>query len=174
MQLGGKAMMSKRDFARITGGVAAVVLAQMLVASPVLAQDMAASDCVCVVDIATVGLVTTATGWVKLNGDDGLVDATSSTRLSLGSVLQTGAAGSAKATVGDGCSVDVAALSRMSIIAIDESRMCVRIVQDKPVAVLDKPAARLDPGVIGGAAAAALVGGGLVVLSLGQTAPVSQ
>ena len=95
-------MAIERALTRMAVTVVAIALTQALVASPVLAEGE--SDCVCIVAGGTSGVVTGATGWVKLNGDVGLVDATMNAPLSVGSVMRTGAAGSATATVGAGCS----------------------------------------------------------------------
>jgi len=153
----------KQRFARISGVVAIAVLTQVLVAAPAMAEGE--QDCICIVAAGTVGSVTSATGWVKLNGDTGLVDASSNAPLSLGSVLKTGPAGSASATVGGGCNVSVAALSQMSITALEDGRMCVRVTQEEPVAGIDPLV------VVGGVTALAV---GVVVVGLGQDDPVSE
>jgi len=158
-------MTVKRNFARGIGVLAAAVFGQALVAVPALAQDDQGNDCICVVAPGTVGLVTSATGWVKLNGDVGLVDATENAPLSVGSVLRTGVAGEATATVGQGCNVDVAALSEMSIRPLEDGRLCVRLTQDAP-------GTSIDPLVVGGSIAA--LAGGFVMLSLGQDDSVSK
>jgi hypothetical protein len=165
-------MTNKRDFTRIAGVVIAVAFAQSLVAAPALAEQEAAADCVCVVAGGTVGTVTGATGWVKLNGDVGLVDATTNAPLSVGSVLQTGVAGSASATVGPDCNVNVASLTKMSISPMADGNMCVRLTSDAPTApVVDGGGAIGSLAVAGGAA---VLAGTLVVVGLGQEAPVSQ
>lgn len=161
--------MAKRNHVRLAGAVLAAAFTTTLVASPVMAQE-AASDCVCIVDAGTVGMVTSATGWVKVNGDVGLVDATMNAPLSVGSVLRTGVAGSAGASVGAGCNVEVAALTEMSISALADGRMCVRLSQESPIVpeASGAPLALLGGGAIlaGGAAA--------VAVGLGQDSPVSQ
>lgn len=156
-------MTMKRGVVRITGVLAAAVLAQSIVAAPAYAQSGQQDDCVCIVAPGTVGAVTSASGWVKLNGDVGFVDATTDAPISLGSVLRTGVAGSATATVGKGCNVTVAALSQMSLTALEDGRMCVRLSADQPV---------IDPLVVAGGMAA--LAGGIVIVSLGQDDPVSK
>ena len=161
-------MTTKRALTRMAVTVVAIALTQALVASPVLAEGE--SDCVCIVAGGTSGVVTGATGWVKLNGDVGLVDANMDAPLSVGSVMRTGAAGSATATVGAGCSVAVAALSQMSISALADGRMCVRVTQDATTGALK------GDGSTGMAlaAAGAVLATTVVVVGLGQDAPVSQ
>lgn len=158
-------MMAKRDYTRIAGVALAAAFTTTLVATPATAQDTPANDCVCIVESGTVGMVTSATGWVKLNGDVGLVDATMNAPLSLGSVLRTGVAGSASATVGAGCNVEVAALTEMSISSLEDGRMCVRLLQDTPVVPV-------TPLALAGGGAVLL--GGAIVVGLGQDNPVSQ
>lgn len=156
-------MLAQQNSRRLAGFVVAVGLVSALAATPVVAQD-AASDCVCIVNSGTVGAVTAATGWVKLNGDVGLVDATTNAPLSLGSVLRTGVSGSASATIGAGCNVSVAALSELSISALEDGRMCVRLTEEAAV-----PSAPL--ALVGGGA---ILAGGAIVVGLGQDDPVSQ
>ncbi len=156
--------MAKRDSLRAVGVALVAGLMSALVSSPVLAQD-GGSDCVCVVQAGTVGAVTSATGWAKLNGDVGLVDATINAPISLGSVLRTGVAGSATATIGAGCNVSVAALSEMSVSALEDGRMCVRLAEEQPVGSMAPLA------VLGGGA---ILAGGAIVVGLGQDDPVSQ
>jgi hypothetical protein len=159
-------MMAKRNHVPVMGIVLATAVA-LIAASPAVAQD-GTSDCVCIVDAGTVGMVTSATGWVKLNGDVGLVDATMNAPLSVGSVLRTGVAGSAAASVGAGCNVEVAALTEMSISALEDGRMCVRLTQDTPVV----PVAPVAPlAMLGGGA---ILAGGAIAVGLGQDSPVSQ
>ena len=145
-------MATKRDSARLVVMVVAAALTQALVASPVLAQ--AEPDCVCIVAGGTSGLVT---------------DASADAPLSVGSVLRTGVAGSATATFGDGCSVNVAALSEMSIAALQDGRMCVRLQQDAAGAAEGE-------GTTGAALAAggAILATTVVVVGLGQDEPVSK
>lgn len=156
-------MLGEQNFKRIAGLALASSLLAGFASSPVFAQD-ADNDCVCVVRGGTVGAVTSATGWVKLNGDVGLIDATTNAPLSLGSVLRTGVSGSASATIGAGCNVNLAALSELSISALDDGRMCVRLIEQEPVASSVPVAA-----VAGG-----LLLGGAIVVGLGQDDPVSQ
>jgi hypothetical protein len=158
-------MMAKRDYIGIAGVALAVAFATTFIASPAMAQSATGSDCVCIVDAGTVGAVTSATGWVKLNGDVGLVDATMNAPLSLGSVLRTGTAGSASASIGAGCNVDLAALTELSISALEDGRMCVRLTEDAPVVPVT-PVALAGGG--------ALLAGGSLVVGLGQDSPVSQ
>ena len=155
--------MTKRNYTLIAGVALAAAFTTTLVASPAMAQS--GSDCVCIVGAGTVGAVTSATGWVKLNGDVGLVDATMNAPLSLGSVLRTGTAGSASASIGAGCNVDVAALTELSISALEDGRMCVRLTEDPPVVPV-------TPVALAGAGA--LLAGGALVVGLGQDSPVSQ
>lgn len=167
-------MTNKRDFSRIAGIAIALAFTQGLVAAPALAEQEAAADCVCVVAGGTVGAVTGATGWVKLNGDVGLVDATVNAPLSVGSVLQTGVAGSASATVGADCSVTVASLSRMSISPMTDGNMCVRVTSDAPVAPVPPTGGGGSVGTLAVVGGGAVLAGTLVVVGLGQEAPVSQ
>lgn len=160
-------MTTKQNFTRLVGGAMAGVIAAMVFV-PTAAQAQSVQDCVCIVAPGTVGSVTAASGWVKLNGDGGLVDATSKAPLSLGSVLRTGAAGSASATIGGGCNVDIAALSQMSISALEDGRMCVRLTDETPV----PPLTDVSPVAVVGAGAA--IGGGALLFGLGQDDPVSQ
>jgi hypothetical protein len=162
-------MTDKRNFTRLAGAVVAVALAQALIAAPVMAEEEATNDCVCVVPGGSVGLVTGATGWVKMNGDVGLVDAIANAPLSLGSVLQTGVAGSASASVGT-CNVTLASLSTMSISQMQDGQMCVRVTQDQPPVVVGDNS---GVGVIA-AGGGAVLAGTLVVLGLGQENPVSK
>lgn len=155
-------MAIKQNFTRIVGVVAVAVVAQASVIAPAAAQNT--DNCVCIVGAGTVGKVTSATGLVTLNGKTGPVDAVVEAPLSVGSVLRTGTAGNAGAMVGEGCNVDIAALSQMSIVALDANRMCVRLTGKAPSAI---PAM----AVVGGGA---LLGGGVVLLGLGQDDPVSQ
>jgi hypothetical protein len=163
-------MTNKRDFTRIAGVVVALTFTQAFVAAPAMAQG-AGADCVCVVAGGTVGTVTGATGWVKLNGDVGLVDATANAPLSVGSVLQTGAAGSASATIGAGCNVTVAALSKMSISPMADGNMCVRLTSEALAPPNGGDGTMGTVAIVGGAA---VLAGTLVVVGLGQEAPVSQ
>lgn len=158
-------MIAKRNHLPAMGVVLA--LAALIAVSPAMAQD-GTSDCVCIVDAGTIGMVTSATGWVKLNGDVGLVDATMNAPLSVGSVMRTGVAGSAAASVGAGCNVEVAALTEMSISALEDGRMCVRLTQEAPVV----PVAPVAPlAMVGGGA---ILAGGAIAVGLGQDNPVSQ
>lgn len=157
-------MTLRRDFARGVGVLAAVAFAQVLVTVPALAQSAPGSDCVCIVAPGTVGSVTAATGWVKLNGDVGLVDAAANAPISLGSVLRTGVAGSATASIGAGCNVSVAALSELSVSPLEDGRMCVRLTDSAPGAI--------DPAVV--TAGMAALAGGVVIVGLGQDEPVSK
>lgn len=167
-QLSGKVMAIQHKFTGLGGVVAALVLANAFAVTPAAAQD---DSCVCIVAPGTAGQVTAASGWVKLNGDTGLVDATENAPLSVGSVLRTGPAGSAAASVGAGCNVAVAALSELSISTLDDGRMCVRLTEVTPVAVAPGGSGATAVVAAGGAA---LLGGGLVMLGLGQDDPVSQ
>jgi len=161
-------MATKRALTRMAVAVVAAALTQGFLASPVLAEGE--PDCVCIVAGGTAGMVTGATGWVKLNGDVGLVDAKMNAPLSVGSVMRTGTAGSATATVGASCSVSVAALSQMSISALADGRMCVRVTQDATTGALKGDGSSGAALAVGGAVLAATV----VVVGLGQDAPVSQ
>jgi len=163
-------MATKRAFTRMVVTVMAAAFTQGIVASPALAQSEPASDCVCIVAGGTAGMVTGASGWVKLNGDVGLVDASMNAPLSVGSVLRTGTAGSATATLGSSCSVNVAALSQMSISALADGRMCVRVTQDATTGALESDG---NSG-IALAAGGAVLATTLVVVGLGQDDPVSK
>lgn len=168
--MGGKVELAKRGFVRIAGIVALAALAQSAVMTSALAQSSSENNCVCVVDAGTTGLVTSASGWVKLNGDAGLIDAKEDAPLSLGSVLETGVAGSASATVGTSCEVDVAALTEMTITKLESGKMCVRLSQKKPLIVPGKSSTGTAIAVGAGSALA----GTAIVVGLGQKAPVSQ
>ena len=159
-------MTTNRNFSRFAGVLAAGVIAAVAFA-PAAVQAQG-EDCLCIVAPGTVGMVTSANGWVKLNGDLGLVDATLEAPLSVGSVLRTGAAGNATATVGSGCNVNVAALSRMSISALEDGRMCVRLTDETPVPLVTD----ISPVAVVGAGA--VIGGGALLFGLGQDEPVSQ
>jgi hypothetical protein len=156
-------MAIKHNFTRLVGVVAVAVVAQASVVAPAAAQS--GENCVCIVPVGTVGKVTSVSGWAKLNGATGLVDATVDAPLSVGSVLRTGVAGSADAMVGETCNVVVASVSQLSISKLDDNRMCVRLNGKVPGAPLPTVAA---------VGAGALLGGGLIVVSLGQDDPVSQ
>jgi hypothetical protein len=158
-------MAIKQNFTRFVGVVAVAVVAQASVIAPAAAQN--ADNCVCIVGAGTVGKVTSASGPVTLNGKTGPVDAIVEAPLSVGSVLRTGTAGSAGAMVGEGCNVNIAALSQMSIVALDANRMCVRLTGKAP----GMPIPATTMAVVGGGVA---LGGGVVLLGLGQDDPVSQ
>ncbi len=160
-------MTTKQNFTRLVGAAAAGVIAAMAFA-PAAAQAQSAQDCVCIVAPGTVGSVASASGWVKLNGDTGPVDATLDAPLSLGSVLRTGADGSASASIGGGCNVNIAALTQMSISALQDGRMCVRLTDETPV----PPLSDVSPVAVVGAGA--VLGGGALLFGLGQDDPVSQ
>lgn len=162
-------MATKRVFTRMMVTVMAAAFTQALVATPVLAQGE--PDCVCIVAGGTSGMVTGASGWVKLNGEVGLVDAGTNAPLSLGSVLRTGSAGSATATVGAGCSVNVAALSEMSISALADGRMCVRVTEQSAMGALEGGDGSTGIALAAGGAVLATT---VVVVGLGQDEPVSQ
>ncbi len=158
-------MAVKQYFTRLVGVAAVASIVQASAVAPVAAQAGADDSCTCIVASGTVGKVTSSTGWVKINGATGLVDAAVDSPLSLGSVLRTGVAGSAGAMVGEACNVNVAALSQMSISALDEDRMCVRLTGKAPGTPIPPMA------VLGGGA---LLGGGLILVGLGLENPVSK
>lgn len=156
-------MATKQNFVRILCVTALAALAQATIVAPAAAQS--GENCLCIVPTGTVGKVTSISGWVKVNGKAGLVDAAVDAPLSVGSVLRTGVAGKAGAMVGETCNVVVSSVSQLSISKLDENRMCVRLNGKVAGAPLSTVA------VAGGGA---LLGGGLIVVSLGQDNPVSK
>lgn len=131
--------------------------------SPGLAQD--ASSCICILDSGTVGSVTNVSGWVRLNGTSGLVEAVPDAQVGPGSVLTTGVAGTAQVSMGSNCQVAVGPTSQMSVIPTPEGKVCVRLVE--------RTEATPNLALVGGAAAGLALATVLFV-GAGEDDPVSK
>lgn len=153
--------MKRTVIARVVFGFASLAWASAF-AAPASAQD----DCTCVLPEGGVGAISAINPEVFVTGSTGRQPAAAGTQLGSGSVVTTGATGTANIDLGAGCRFSMTGLMTMQIVP-QQGGLCVQVIDQAPT---------VGGGIDGGGAAAALglAAGAGVVVSLGFLSSVSQ
>lgn len=154
----------------LLSGLGALVLATSVTVVPVPSfAATSGSDCICILSPASgpVGSVSALAGDVFVTGTDGDVAASVGTDLYDGSVLSTGAGGTATATFGDDCKVALEG-SMSLIITSTDGGLCVAKIDESLETAGD------NTGLMMGAGAALIGGTALLVVGTGTKESASQ